>query len=152
MCRLASFLFQPRTMEVRVADLNSHERTHDILGLRDDGSPSAWREGHYLPDGTVSCAVLDQDPVMAEQAASVITARWPTFERFFAWACLTATHINASGCTSLTSIEAPVATWLYASGCTALTSIEAPAAQTLDVRGCAGLTDIRVPPTCRISR
>ena len=145
MCRFASAIYQPRTLEVRVWDLNSHSATLDALGLKDDNAPAAWREMHYLPDGTVTCAALDSDPVTAPQARAAILARWPSFAEFAVWACARAVHVDASGCAALTRIDAPVATRLSASGCAALTSIDAPVAKTLYASGCAALTRIDAP-------
>ena len=53
--------------------------------------------------------------------------------------------LDASGCTALTAIDAPVAKTLDASGCTALTAIDAPVAKTLYARGCTALTAIDAP-------
>ena len=53
--------------------------------------------------------------------------------------------IDASGCTAMTTIEAPEATYIDARGCTAMTTIEAPKAQTIDAIGCTAMTTIEAP-------
>ena len=53
--------------------------------------------------------------------------------------------VDASGCTALTSIDAPEAKTMYANGCTALTSIDAPEAKTMYASGCTALTSIDAP-------
>ena len=60
--------------------------------------------------------------------------------------------IDASGCTAMTSIEAPEATYIGASGCTAMTSIEAPKAQTIDARGCTAKLIIKAKKGATIYR
>ena len=60
--------------------------------------------------------------------------------------------IDASGCTAITSIEAPEAAYIDASGCTAITSIEAPNAHTIVASGCTAITSIKVKNGARILR
>ena len=84
MCRFASFKFKPAgKVAVRVAgSLDSH---HEIPG--DDGDrPNGWREGHYLPCGTIQCRTLDFDKLSGLECEAILKARWPTFAAFFAWA------------------------------------------------------------------
>ncbi len=50
-------------------------------------------------------------------------------------------ELNCSGCTALTSIDAPKAENLNCQDCTTLTSIVAPNAKVLDLTFCSNLTD-----------
>ena len=149
MCKMASFKFRPAgAVELRVA--GSLDEHHNIPG--DDGSkPSNWREGHYLPDGTIECRVLDVDKLTADECADKIRKRWPTFTEFFAWAIEEANdgltvsgYFDLSGCTGLTALPdgLTVSGSLYLSGCTGLTAL--PDGLTvsgyLDLSGCIGLT------------
>lgn len=89
MCRFASGLFRPDTLEVAVADLNSHSRTQELLGLpaESDGSRlNGWREFHYAPAGEIECRVLAGDDHSAQECESALRARWPRFVDFLSWA------------------------------------------------------------------
>ena len=59
-------------------------------------------------------------------------------------------RINASGCTSLTEINAPNAESINASGCTSLTEINAPKAKNIYATGCTALTELHAPVAERI--
>ena len=88
MCEMASALINPRTLDVKVWDLTGHSKTREALGLPDDAyAPDRWREMHYLPDGRVTCRVLDIDSHTAAECEASVLARWPTFWAFFSWAC-----------------------------------------------------------------
>jgi len=54
---------------------------------------------------------------------------------------LTATEVDASYCTSLTKLSAPMATYVYAYGCTSLTELSAPKATEVYADGCTSLTN-----------
>jgi hypothetical protein len=54
-------------------------------------------------------------------------------------------RINASGCTSLTEINAPNAESIYASGCTSLTELHAPVAEHIYATGCTALVKLHAP-------
>ena len=90
MCRFVSGLFRPDTMEVMVADLNSHSETQKALGLPpgSDGSrPGSWREFHWIPgQARPECRVLEGDEHTAEECSSAMVARWPRFTDFLSWA------------------------------------------------------------------
>ena len=62
-----------------------------------------------------------------------------------------ATHVDAIGCTSLTSLpNLPNATHVYASGCTALTSLpDLPNARDVYASGCTALTSLPNLPNAR---
>jgi hypothetical protein len=51
--------------------------------------------------------------------------------------------VDASGCTSLTSLKADSAEAVYASGCTSLTSLKADAAKTVYASDCPALTSLK---------
>jgi len=87
MCRFISFFVRPiEDLPVRVHDLTGHAETAQVLGLEDRPQCDGWREGHYLPDGTVAVSVLDGDTLSARQCESGVRARWPAFNDFFRWA------------------------------------------------------------------
>ena len=87
MCKMASFIFGPtEAMPVRTWALTDHSATRDHYRARDDASRGAWREGHYLPSGEVSCRVLDTDSITSAQAEACVRARWPRFADFLTWA------------------------------------------------------------------
>lgn len=83
MCQMASFIFHPRTLEVKTFDLTSHSETYDHFVLADTPGPDGWREGHYLQDGTIECRVLDVDRHSAAECCESVRKRWPTFVAFF---------------------------------------------------------------------
>ncbi len=60
--------------------------------------------------------------------------------------------IDASGCTAMTSIEAPEATYICACGCTAMTSIEAPEATYICACDCTAMTSIKAKKGARVIR
>ena len=53
--------------------------------------------------------------------------------------------LNCSGCTSLTTLSAPMATSLYCYNCTSLTAFSAPMATYLNCSGCTSLTALSAP-------
>ena len=83
MCQFASFIFNPRTLEVKIYDLGSHAKTFDHFGLVDGAEADCWREGHYRPDGTISCCCLDIDTHLASECEAILRKKWPTFINFF---------------------------------------------------------------------
>ena len=97
MCKMASFWHNPNTGEIRVWDLMSHEETAEQLGLNDQ----YWREGHYLPDGTIKCRVLDTDRATATACNERLRERFPTFWDFLRWAFTQPLHgsLDLRGCT-----------------------------------------------------
>ena len=86
MCKMASGFINPKTLEVKVAVLDSHSGTAEKLGLKDTDKPNGWREMHYTPDGEVECRVLPQDSSTAGECRAMVLATWPTFADFFNWA------------------------------------------------------------------
>ena len=83
MCQFASFIFNPRTLKVKIYDLGSHAKTFDHFGLVDGAEADCWREGHYRPDGTISCCCLDIDTHLASECEAILRKKWPTFINFF---------------------------------------------------------------------
>lgn len=82
MCETASFWHNPVTGDIRVWNLSGHADTSNHFGL----SAKYWREGHYLPDGTIECRVLDTDPVPETACNERLRQRFPTFWDFLQWA------------------------------------------------------------------
>jgi hypothetical protein len=84
MCQFVSFKFRPiPELPVRVEkSLVSHELIDGRDALNGDG----WREGHYLPGGTMECRAQTGDTLTPEQCVTGIKARWPDFGAFLAWA------------------------------------------------------------------
>jgi hypothetical protein len=92
MCRMASFFHNPITGEILVYDLNSHSETEKHLKLSPKGP---FREGHYLPNGTVECRVVeDEDSVSQETCNKLLKSRFPTFLSFFRWAIANGGHVG----------------------------------------------------------
>ena len=88
MCQLASFKHNPGTLEIRVADLCSHGDTETLLGIRPDSEqPDQWRDGHYLPDGTIECRTVEGDSHASAQCEKHLRKRFPTYRQFLRWAC-----------------------------------------------------------------
>ena len=94
MCDFMSGFFKPDTMEVKVADLNSHGDTARALKLLDGPSPNGWRELHYRPNETMECRVLPGDAFTAKQAEAQIRERWPRFVDFLSWSLRQPTYIG----------------------------------------------------------
>ena len=110
MCRDLSYFHRPDTGDVCVAVLNSHADTEKQLKL----NLKLWREGHYLPDGTIEARVAPEDRTTAHECAERIRARWPRFVDFFAWALKTTNqeekygnHLDLSGLTSAQGLVLP---------------------------------------------
>ena len=76
------------------------------------------------------------DPITSEKRARAALAQRAA-EGF--------TTVDASGCTALTSLDAPKASYVYASGCTALTSLDAPKARKVYASNCTALTSLDAP-------
>ena len=107
MCQFASGFINPKTFKVRVWDLDSHGETMEHLKLKDGNRPDGWREMHYLPDGDVSCQVLEIDRHSAKECEEAVRKRWPRFVDFFNWALP-----QTRGYT-----EGTYGGWLYLRGC-----------------------------------
>ena len=84
MCRMASFFFLPKEddFQIKVAVLDSHSGTEEKLKL----NKNVWREGHYLPDGTIECRVLPEDSMTMEECNNIVKGRYGSFVQFFNWA------------------------------------------------------------------
>lgn len=80
MCQFASFFWSVHKESIRFWDLISHSNTEEHLGLHDD---DGWREGHYLPNGSVECRQLPEDmPNIGRAAAEVLKEKHPELESF----------------------------------------------------------------------
>ena len=138
MCRMASFLFNPKTLAVKVADLESHSNTAKILNLSDGPKPNGWREGHYLPTGEIVCNVLDVDSHTKSECESSIKAQWPSFIKFLNWAFTEKPVIDVlkkggggldlSGLTSAKDLKLPtsIGGWLDLRGLTSAKDLKLP--------------------------
>jgi hypothetical protein len=134
MCQFISFFHNIETSDIKVHDLNSHSNTEEYLKL----DKSKWREGHYLPDGTIIARVLPTDQREEAQCVFKIQQSYPTFLDFFAWALREITHgeedykgdLDLRGLTSLTP------------GCLPKT-----VGGSLDLRGLTSLTPGCLPKT-----
>ena len=82
MCKFASFFHNPSTGGIRVWDLTGHSETAEHLKLDEN----RWREGHYLPDGTVECRVIETDRYDQIYCNERLKCRFPTFRKFLLWA------------------------------------------------------------------
>jgi len=106
MCRTVSFFINARTSEVKVWDLSSHENTAKHHGIRDADRPSeSWREGHYLPDGTIECRPMATDPYKKQEYEASVCAKWPTFIQFLNWALKNCDPLQSLDLYSLQSAE-----------------------------------------------
>ena len=81
MCEFISFFHNPINGDIKVYDLTSHEKTKQKLELNEN----IWREGHYLPDGTIEARVADVDRATKDDCNERIRNRWPTFVSFLGW-------------------------------------------------------------------
>ena len=123
MCRFASGFLRPiEALPVKIADLNGHSETQEILGLKDMPKADTWREFHYTPDGKIEVRTLNGDTLTAKQCESGIKARWPDFVDFLNWAMKQKDYVKGSldlrGC-DLKGIKllTTVKGYLYLSGC-----------------------------------
>ena len=150
MCQFASGFFKPDTMEVKIADLNSHSETARILGLIDDETPNAWREFHYVPTGEIQCRTLPQDQHSRRECEDAVRARWPRFVEFLNWCFGEDSYIGGSldlrGC-DLKGVKLPesIGGWLDLHGCD-LTGVKLPKSirGEIDLSGC-DLTGVNLP-------
>jgi hypothetical protein len=74
------FSNNPKTKQIRVADLNSHYNTEEKLHL-----DHHWREGHYLSNGKIIARVLPIDQESSAECELAIRQSFPTFANFFNW-------------------------------------------------------------------
>jgi hypothetical protein len=120
MCQFMSFFINAKTEQVKVHDLSSHHLTQEKLGLRDDNTQSGcWREGHYLPDGTIFCRTNTLDESTGDMLADSIKDRWPDFKKFLKWAvvgqgAISTEPLSLNSVTSGKDLIIPDGvTWLY---------------------------------------
>ena len=79
MCRFISFFHNPNTGQIKVHNLKSHSDTLDVLKL----NTKVWREGHYLPNNTVECRVLETDKHTQDYCNERLLTKYPKFKDFF---------------------------------------------------------------------
>ena len=77
MCEFISFLHRPDNGDIFIYNLTSHSNTEEKVKEK-----NLWREGHYLPDGTVECRVQDSDRISKEECNERLRSRFPTFIDF----------------------------------------------------------------------
>ena len=133
MCRLASFVFKAvKSCPVKVWDISGHSETLSHFKLDDGTAPGGWREGHYLPDGTLECRVLDVDRITAAEAEASVRERWPDFMSFLNWALTQPLpdNLNLSGLKSADSLKLPDTVGGY-----------------LDLRGLKSAVGLKLPDT-----
>ena len=126
MCKLASYLWKKSEamgVEIKIWDIVSHGNTQEHLKLTEK---AGWYEGHYLPNGTIECRVLDG---VSQDASDEIKRRYPTFMDFLNW-CFTQ---NVEG-------NLDVGGFLDLGGCN-LAGIKLPESVggDLDLRGCKNI-------------
>ena len=131
MCRLASFFHNPSTGDVVVGVLDHHQATVEKLNL----DQKVWREGHYLPDGTIEARVQENDRLTMDECNERIRNRWPTFNAFLSWALreiskdgVYPSGLYLSGLTSAKDLVLPktVSGWLDLSGLTSAKDLVLP--------------------------
>jgi len=83
MCQVMSFIIHPATQRIRVHDVSGHAETYAHFRLKDTNRPNCYREGHYLPDGTVEVRTIDTDKHTGKELADYIKSKWPTFVKFW---------------------------------------------------------------------
>ncbi|MEN6533259.1 MAG: hypothetical protein ABFD89_06320 [Bryobacteraceae bacterium] len=154
MCRLASFFHNPATGDVVVGVLDHHQATVEKLKL----DQKIWREGHYLPDGTIEARVQDNDRVTQDECNERIRNRWPSFGKFLSWALREIEQnevypgpLDLSGLTSAKDLVLPktISGGLYLSGLTSAKDLVLPKTISggLDLRGLTSAKDLVLPKT-----
>jgi hypothetical protein len=105
-CQFISFFHRPDNGDISVKILDDHSGTKEKLNLDEN----LWREGHYLPDGTIECRVIDTDRVTEKDCNERMKGRFPTFISFANW-CFgknsTFTGLDLSGLTSAAGLKLP---------------------------------------------
>ena len=139
MYRFISFWHNPDTGDIKVSDLTSHSRTAEALGLDD----KVWREGHYLPNGSVKCRVLDTDRKTSKECEDRLLSKWPTFIEFWEMCIEKGGEVNRTidlrDCPGLRVLpeNLKVNGSLYLSGCPGLRALP----ENLTVKGTLYLND-----------
>jgi hypothetical protein len=81
MCQFISFFHRPDNGDVAVFNLESHSDTQAKLELNE----KLWREGHYLPNGTIVCRVAPADKITEQECSERLKNHYPSFVEFFNW-------------------------------------------------------------------
>ena len=83
MCKLASFLYRidDGVLDVFVSVLDSHSETEKNIPV----DKKNYREGHYLPDGTLELRKTEEDRWANDEAVALFKTRFPSFNSFFSW-------------------------------------------------------------------
>ena len=152
MCRFASGFIHPRTLEVKVYDLDSHSNTEEHLDLIDGDTPDGWRAMHYLPSGEVECRCLKQDAHSGKEYRASVLSRWPRFVDFFVWAMaqpgvLVPWSLSLNGLTSAKGLVIPKGVkFLYLNGLTSAKGLVIPkGVELLSLNGLTSAKGLVIP-------
>src|SRR3989304_1230697 len=80
MCEFISFFHRPDNGDIAVYDLTSHSKTQEELKLN-----NLWREGHYKPDGSIECRVVEGDKTTQIECNERLKNSYPTFQDFLVY-------------------------------------------------------------------
>ena len=148
MCRFISFWHNPLNGDIAVNDLNSHSNTLDNLKLTN----GIWREGHYLPDGTIECRVEGKDRISMIDCNERLKQKYPTFIDFANYAFSQpsvniGTSLYLSSLTSAEGLVIPAeVTYLYLSSLTSAEGLVIPAVVTyLDLSSLTSAEGLVIP-------
>jgi hypothetical protein len=97
---MASYIYkhdESLGLQIKVWKLDGHGETQQHYPECTEAAK--WYEGHYLPNGEISCRTPDGVNAAAQEA---VKNRWPTYSAFVQW-CLTqdidtSGSLNLSGC------------------------------------------------------
>jgi hypothetical protein len=137
-----------------VAVIDHHQATAEKLKL----DQRIWREGHYLPDGTIEARVQDNDRATMEECNERIRNRWPSFNLFLSWALREISKdgvyggwLDLRGLTSAKDLVLPktIGGWLDLNGLTSAKDLVLPKTigGGLDLRGLTSAKDLVLPKT-----
>jgi hypothetical protein len=103
MFQFISFFHRPDNGDIAVFNLESHSDTQVKLALNEN----LWREGHYLPNGTIVCRVAPADKITEQECNERLKNHYPSFADFFNWSmgetCKNGIYIGSLDLSSLTS-------------------------------------------------
>jgi len=127
--------------------INSHSTTWTALKLerkpnRCEYREMEWREGREQPD--IRWRAEDTEDTR-HAVETWVNKRFPKRIDLVNHCILNAEYVDASGCTCLAKLDAPVAKTVNASGCTCLAKLDAPKAEYVDARDCTVLAKLDAP-------
>ncbi len=142
MCEFLSAWINRKTHKIVCYSLTSHSETERVAKFRGKFDVTNHCEFEWVGEREEDLTVRAED---AEEATRLKVELLTTFKKrtnLLAHIFDQAEYLDASGCTGLKELSAPVAEYLYASGCTGLKELSAPVAKTLYASGCTGLTKV----------